>query len=607
MTKDQNGPKLPAKQLAILAVARFAEPLAMTSVFPYLPEMIASFDVPEKDVAKWAGMTSAVFSLAQSITAVPWGRASDRFGRKPIVMIGLLCTMICFLIWGVSTSLAMAITVRAVQGASNGNVGIIRTMVAELVPEKELQPRAFSIMPLVWSVGSIFGPAFGGLFAKPAQQFPSIFGGSAFFNKYPFALPNMLGSVIFLISMTTGVLFLRETLASKKHLRDWGLVLGDRLTGSFRRNKHQRQRRFSFQDDEASAPLLQADVIRKRHQDAVNAKTEKPVRPSMKAVFSRQSVITLVAYTFLALHSVAYDQLLPVFLHYSPEKHDASNTRLPFYFSGGYGLESGRIGTINMSYGIVCGLVQFLLFPPLCSYFGTLKCFRGCAVAFPIVYLLTPYTVLIENAPLRYTALAIVMVLKAGAVIIGFPCTTILLTNSASSLSILGTLNGFATTFSGLGRAAGPAMAGAAFSWGVKRGIISVPYWILAAIAAVGAIPAWWIVEGDGPSGATPPPSHEDSEADEDSDIDSDGTAIAGDSDLDVPNSRSQPRSISFSSETRRLDARQQDSTIPEPNAGDDLPLVGSWKSNQGVAAAAAMSGGYGSINQRANAKEVSE
>ncbi|KAK6829578.1 hypothetical protein PG987_010162 [Apiospora arundinis] len=595
MTKDQNGPKLPAKQLAILAVARFAEPLAMTSVFPYLPEMIASFDVPEKDVAKWAGMTSAVFSLAQSITAVPWGRASDRFGRKPIVMIGLLCTMICFLIWGVSTSLAMAITVRAVQGASNGNVGIIRTMVAELVPEKELQPRAFSIMPLVWSVGSIFGPAFGGLFAKPAQQFPSIFGGSAFFNKYPFALPNMLGSVIFLISMTTGVLFLRETLASKKHLRDWGLVLGDRLTGSFRRNKHQRQRRFSFQDDEASAPLLQADVIRKRHQDAVNAKTEKPVRPSMKAVFSRQSVITLVAYTFLALHSVAYDQLLPVFLHYSPEKHDASNTRLPFYFSGGYGLESGRIGTINMSYGIVCGLVQFLLFPPLCSYFGTLKCFRGCAVAFPI------------NAPLRYTALAIVMVLKAGAVIIGFPCTTILLTNSASSLSILGTLNGFATTFSGFGRAAGPAMAGAAFSWGVKRGIISVPYWILAAIAAVGAIPAWWIVEGTGRPGPrrrratrTPRPTRIATSI-------VTGLPSRGDSDLDVPNSRSQPRSISFSSETRRLEARQQDSTIHEPNAGDDLPLVGSWKSNQGVAAAAAMSGGYGSINQRANAKEIAE
>ncbi|KAK8071961.1 hypothetical protein PG996_005309 [Apiospora saccharicola] len=608
MTKDHNGPKLPAKQLAILAVARFAEPLAMTSVFPYLPEMIASFDVPEKDVAKWAGITSAVFSLAQSFTAVPWGRASDRFGRKPIVMIGLLCTMICFLIWGVSTSLTMAITVRAVQGASNGNVGIIRTMVAELVPEKELQPRAFSIMPLVWSVGSIFGPAFGGLFAKPAQQFPSIFGDSAFFIKYPFALPNMLGSVIFLVSVTTGTLFLRETLASKKHARDWGLVLGERLTDSIKRQKHQRQRRVSFQDDEASAPLLQADLIRKRHQEALNAKTEKPVRPSMKSVFSRQSVITLVAYTFLALHSVAYDQLLPVFLHYSPEKHDA----------GGYGLESGRIGSINMCYGIVCGLVQFILFPPLCSYFGTLNCFRGCAVAFPIVYLLTPYTVLIESTPLRYAALASVMVLKAGAVIIGFPCTTILLTNSASSLTILGTLNGFATTFSGLGRAAGPAMAGAAFSWGVKRGIVSVPYWILAAIAAVGAIPAWWIVEGDGPSGSAPP-SQEESEAE-----DSDGTAIADtDSEVDAPltmSGRTQPRTISFSGDEgrrqsnetqRRLDARQHDSTIHEPNGGDDLPLVGSWKSNQGLKAAAAAAAttctGYGSIDQRTNRKMLDE
>jgi MFS family permease len=106
---------------SIIAVARFAEPLAMTSVFPYLPEMIASFGVERKDVAKWAGATSAVFSLAQSLTAVPWGRASDRFGRKPVVMTGLLCTMICFLIWGVSTSLPMAITIRAIQGASNGN------------------------------------------------------------------------------------------------------------------------------------------------------------------------------------------------------------------------------------------------------------------------------------------------------------------------------------------------------------------------------------------------------------------------------------------------------------------------------------------------------
>lgn len=83
--------------------------------------MIASFGVEKKDIAKWAGATSSVFSLAQSITAVPWGRASDRFGRKPTILVGLFCTMVCFLIWGVSTSLPMAIAIRAIQGASNGN------------------------------------------------------------------------------------------------------------------------------------------------------------------------------------------------------------------------------------------------------------------------------------------------------------------------------------------------------------------------------------------------------------------------------------------------------------------------------------------------------
>ncbi|KAI1638743.1 major facilitator superfamily domain-containing protein [Biscogniauxia mediterranea] len=505
-TKNRHPPKLPAKQLAILAVARFAEPLSFTSVFPYLPEMIASFGVEKKEVAKWAGMTSAVFSLAQSVTAVPWGRASDRLGRKPVIMMGLFCTMTCFLIWGVSTSLPMAIVIRAIMGASNGNVGIIRTMVAEMVPEKELQPRAFSIMPLVWSIGSIFGPAFGGLFAKPAEQFPSVFGNSQFFKTYPFALPNIMGSVIFLISMTTGILFLQETLQSKRHSRDWGLVLGQRITEAFREKPHRREqhpRRFSFQDAEASAPLLQVDQAAKPTQPLTQElEIKKSTPPPMHMIFSRQSIVNLVAYTFLALHSVAYDQVLPVFLNYPEQEHTPSNTSLPFVFSGGFGLTSGRIGSIFTIYGIVCGLIQFLIFPPLCTHFGVLNCFKACVVTFPLVYLVTPFTVLIANAGTRYAALLVIMTVKAFAVIIGFPCTTILLTNSATSLAILGTLNGFATTFSALGRASGPAMAGAAFTWGVKKGIIGVPWWILAVIAAIGAIPAWFIVEGDGPSGA---------------------------------------------------------------------------------------------------------
>lgn len=121
-------------------------------------------------------------------------------------------------------------------------------------------------------------------------------------------------------------------------------------------------------------------------------------------------------------------------------------------------------------------------------------------MVFPIVYLLTPYTALIQDPLHRYTVFLLLMFVKGVVVIVAFPCTTIMLTNSATSVRILGTLNGFATSFSGIGRAIGPAMTGAIFSIGVQRGYIIAPWWFLAGIAALGAVPAWYIIEGDGPT-----------------------------------------------------------------------------------------------------------
>lgn len=160
MTKSNRLPKLPVQQLVILSLCRLADPISFSSVFPYLPEMIESFHVPKNEVGRWAGITSAVFSLSQAATGIFWGRASDRFGRKPVILAGMICVMSSGLLFGFSQNLVMAILARSFAGASNGNVGILRTTVAELVPQKELQPRAFSVMPLMWTIGSIFGPGF---------------------------------------------------------------------------------------------------------------------------------------------------------------------------------------------------------------------------------------------------------------------------------------------------------------------------------------------------------------------------------------------------------------------------------------------------------------
>lgn len=133
------------------------------------------------------------------------------------------------------------------------------------------------------------------------------------------------------------------------------------------------------------------------------------------------------------------------------------------------------------------------------------------AVLFPIVYFLIPYTALIQDPSRQFATLMFLLLIKGFAVIVGFPCVTILLTNAAPSVRILGTLNGFATTFSGLGRAVGPAAAGATFSWGVERGYVLPAWWLLGIIAVGQVVPAWMIVEGEGPR-------REDEESDEDDD-----------------------------------------------------------------------------------------
>lgn len=138
--------------------------------------------------------------------------------------------------------------------------------------------------------------------------------------------------------------------------------------------------------------------------------------------------------------------------------------------------------------------IQFLCFPPIAKRYGVLTCFKCSAILLPIVFFITPFTALAPE-PLRIPAVLVIMLLKLSATVFGIPCCTILLTNSASSMSVLGTLNGIGTSVSALGRAAGPALIGAAFSWGIKKGFVLVPWWLLGTLGLTSIIPAFWIVE----------------------------------------------------------------------------------------------------------------
>jgi|SRR4051812_6784644 MFS family permease len=83
--------------------------------------------------ALYAGIFLASFSLAESMTAFLWGTLSDKIGRKPVLLLGCGGTALSMLVMGFSTNIYMAIIGRAFGGGLNGNIGVVQTMVGEIV------------------------------------------------------------------------------------------------------------------------------------------------------------------------------------------------------------------------------------------------------------------------------------------------------------------------------------------------------------------------------------------------------------------------------------------------------------------------------------------
>lgn len=129
------------KQLAILVIARLSEPLAATSLQAYMFYQLKSFDptLPDSSISFQAGMLQASFTAAQFLTAILWGRVADSAwsGRKRVLMMGTLGTSVASVGFGFSRTFLQAALYRTLGGAMNGNPGISRTMVSEIIKEKK--------------------------------------------------------------------------------------------------------------------------------------------------------------------------------------------------------------------------------------------------------------------------------------------------------------------------------------------------------------------------------------------------------------------------------------------------------------------------------------
>ena len=142
--------------------------------------------------------------------------------------------------------------------------------------------------------------------------------------------------------------------------------------------------------------------------------------------------------------------------------------------------------------------IQLFVFPSVARRYGVLTCLKATAIIFPVVTFLIPFTALLPTSAAQQIVLSFILVIRSCTIIFAYPCSAIMLTNSAVSIRVLGRLNGVATSFCAIGRAIGPAIGGWAFTIGVDIGYVILPWWILTAITLLCMIPISQLVEMEG-------------------------------------------------------------------------------------------------------------
>jgi MFS family permease len=151
------------------------------------------------------------FMGGRMVTSLCCGHISDKFGRKVVILIGLWSCLVLQLVFGFATTFWQAVAARFLMGAFNGIIAAAKTMCAELVAPAK-QAGAMSAIAGTWGVGMVLGTALGGVLAEPADTF-SFVSADGLLGRHPYALPNIVGSLIAAMAIVFVSKFLPETVA----------------------------------------------------------------------------------------------------------------------------------------------------------------------------------------------------------------------------------------------------------------------------------------------------------------------------------------------------------------------------------------------------------
>ncbi len=194
------------RKLATIFAIVFIDLLGFSLILPLVPFYAETFGAN----AIVTGFLVASYAAAQLFGAPLLGRMSDRFGRRPVLLISILGTIVGFVLLGIANTLWVLFASRMIDGLTGGNISVAQAYIADISEPKD-RSRNFGLIGAAFGLGFIIGPAAGGLLSNVGA-------GIGIVNNihWQFALPAFVAAVLATLNWIAVYFFLPESLSGDR-------------------------------------------------------------------------------------------------------------------------------------------------------------------------------------------------------------------------------------------------------------------------------------------------------------------------------------------------------------------------------------------------------
>ena len=157
------------KQLWVLIITSCVDMIGFAIVLPLMPFYALKFNATPEQI----GLLVASFSISQLLFSPFWGRFSDRYGRRPALLIGLSASAIAYVVFAFSGSLWLLFLSRIIQGAGGGTTGVVHAYVGDTIRASD-RAKALGWLSAASALGVMLGPVIGSFATHFGHEVPGI-------------------------------------------------------------------------------------------------------------------------------------------------------------------------------------------------------------------------------------------------------------------------------------------------------------------------------------------------------------------------------------------------------------------------------------------------